>query len=174
MYLFLPGNNVNNKEWCEILRDTYPDDEKLMLYYSHWDDEGSIDWNTELDRIMTLDIPNDPIIIAKSAGCVLGLMAQKLEYLKVKAFVFIGFPYHWASNRGDDIDYLLDNLTTRSLFIQKEKDPVVGYEELNTILKSKDLKMTAIKYERVDEANDNHRYKDINYIVSEASKFINS
>lgn len=172
MYLFLPGNNKENKQWCESLRDSFDEKEKLMLFYNHWIGDGSIDWNTELDKIMGLKIEGKTYVIGKSAGCILGMKAEKLGYLDVGAYIFIGFPYYWALNRGDEVDYLLENLKTKALFIQKPKDPVIGYKELDTILKAKSLNVKTLEYKRPNERDDDHNYEDIEYLKREINKFI--
>ncbi len=41
MYLFLPGNNKGNKEWCESLKDVFEGNNQ-MIYYDHWKGEGNI------------------------------------------------------------------------------------------------------------------------------------
>jgi len=174
MHLFLPGNNKDNKRWCESLRDSFYEKDKLMLFYNHWNENGNIDWNTELDKIMGLKIQGKTYVIGKSAGCILGMKAQKLGYIDVDAYIFIGFPYYWALNRGDEVDYLLENLKTKSLFIQKTKDPVIGFEELDTILKARSINVKTLEYKRPSERDDTHDYEDIDYLNNEIRKFIMS
>ncbi len=173
MYLFLPGNNKENKQWCESLRDTFHSKEKIMIYYDHWNKGGNIDWNTELDKIVALGIKDNIVVIGKSAGCILGMKAQSLGYINVSAYIFIGFPYYWAVNRGDNVDYLLENLKTKSLFIQKPKDPVIGYEELETILKARRISNTqALEYRREGEEDNTHDYNDIPYLIDTINNFL--
>ena len=174
MYLFLPGNDKSNKQWCESLRDSFDEKDKLMFFYNHWIGGGNIDWNTELDKIIGLKIHGKTYVIGKSAGCILGLKAQKLGYIDVDAYVFIGFPYYWALNRGDEVDYLLESLKTKSLFIQKPKDPVIGYKELETILKAKALNVKTLQYKRPGERDNSHSYQDIIYLNKEIEVFFNS
>lgn len=172
MYLFLPGNNKENKQWCESLRDLFDNGNKLMLYYDHWNSKGNIDWNTELNKIMVLDVKGKTYVVGKSAGCILGLKAQKLGYIDVDRYIFIGFPYYWAKQRGDEVDYLIDNLKTKALFIQKSKDPVMGFDELDTLLKAKSLNVSTLKYERDGEEDNNHEYADIKFLKKEIDKFV--
>jgi predicted alpha/beta hydrolase family esterase len=172
MYLFLPGNNKENKQWCESLRDSFDVKNKIMLYYDHWKKEGNIDWNTELNKTIGLSNKEKVIVIGKSAGCILGMKAQSLGYIDVSAYIFIGFPYYWAVNRGDNVDYLLENLRTKSLFIQKPKDPVIGYKELSNLLKAKGINVKTLEYKREGEENDSHDYKDISYLKEQIESFI--
>lgn len=173
MYLFLPGNNKGNKEWCESLKDVFEGNNQ-MIYYDHWKGEGNINWDTELEKIKDLNIKEKVNVVGKSAGCVLGMKAHTLGYIDVNKYIFIGFPYYWAKQRGDNVDELLDNLKTDSLFIQKPHDPVIGYEELNTILRSKHLNVSTLGYERVTEPSNNHDYEDIQYLYKVISDFVNS
>lgn len=175
MYLFLPGNNKENKQWCDELKDSFKAKNNLMLYYNHWDSEGNIDWDTELNKIVGLKIKEKTYVIAKSTGCILGLKAQKLGYIDVEKYIFIGFPYYWAKQRGDEVDYLLENLNTNTLIIQKSKDPVIGYDELETIIKTKGLNnIEMLLYERNNEPNDIHHYADIKYLNSIVEEYISS
>ena len=174
MYLFLPGNDKGNKQWCESLRDSFDEKDKLMLFYNHWIGEGNIDWNTELDKIMGLKIQGKTYVIGKSAGCILGLKAQKLGYIDVDRYIFIGFPYYWAKERKDEVDYLLDNLKTPSLFIQKPKDPVMGYKELKTLLNAKSLNVKTLEYKSNGEPDSDHHYADIQYLKECIQEYLKS
>jgi len=172
MYLFLPGNSKEHKKWGESLRDSFKEDNKLMLYYDHWKGEGNIDWNTELNKIMALDIKEKIYVVGKSAGCILGMKAQKLGYIDVEKYIFIGFPYNWAKQRGDEVDYLLENLKTKSLFIQKPKDPVIGYGELVSLLKAKRTNVDTLEYIRKGEEDNTHGYEDIEYLRDVITKYV--
>ncbi len=172
MYLFLPGNNKENKQWCKSLKEAFEGNNQ-MIYYDHWDSEGNIDWNTELEKIKELDIEEEINIVGKSAGCILGMKAQELGYVKINRYIFIGFPYNWALNRGDDVNPLLSNLTKPSLFIQKPYDPVIGYEELNMLLGGYGLDISMLKYQRSSEVDTNHSYDDIPYLKSVIEAFVN-
>lgn len=174
MYLFLPGNNKENKGWCQNLRDSFNVSSKAMLYYDHWKGSGNIDWNTELNKILGLKIEGKVYVIAKSAGCILGLKADKLGYIDVEGYVFIGFPYYWAKGRGDEVDYLIDNLGKKALFIQKPKDPVIGFAELETILKAKSRNVRTLEYIRKGEPDNDHNYADIKYLQMVIQEFIKS
>ena len=54
MYIFLPGNNKENKQWCESLRDSF-EGKNEMIYYNHWNGEGNINWDIELEKIKNLN-----------------------------------------------------------------------------------------------------------------------
>ena len=74
--------------------------------------------------------------------------------------------------RGDNVDELLDNLITPTLFIQKPYDPVIGYEQLKEIIDKKGLKVSIIKYQRPMEVDNNHSYEDIQYLKKVIESFV--
>ncbi len=171
MCLFLPGNTKDHKQWCESLMNAFEGD-NTMLYYDHWKGEGNIQWDVELEKIKDLNLTEPINVVGKSAGCILGMKAQRLGYINVNKFVFIGFPYNWALNRGDNVDELLDNLITPTLFIQKPYDPVIGYEQLKEIIDKKGLNVSIIKYQRPMEVDNNHSYEDIPYLKKVIESFV--
>ena len=172
MYLFLPGNNKENKAWCELLKDSFPAQKKEMLYYDHWNGLGNIVWDTELEKIKRLGITEKTVVVGKSAGCILGMKAQNLGYLDVSCFVFIGFPYYWAINRGDNVDSLIEGLHTRTLIIQKPHDPVIGFNELRVIVEKKNSScIQMLEYRREGEDDSNHDYDDIPYLIERIQEF---
>jgi len=171
MYLFLPGNTKDHKEWCESLMNAF-EGSNTMLYYDHWKREGNIQWDVELEKIEDLNISEPINVVGKSAGCILGMKAQRLRYITVNKFVFIGFPYNWALYRGDNVDELLDTLTTPSLFIQKPYDPVIGYDQLKEIIDKKGLNVSMLKYQRPMEVDNNHNYEDIQYLQKIIESFV--
>lgn len=172
MYLFLPGNNRENREWCERLKDNFPAEKKEMIYYDHWNGMGNIVWDTELEKIRKLNISEDCFVVGKSAGCILGMKAENLNYLKVSRFVFIGFPYYWAVNRGDDVDSLLSNLDTKTLIIQKPHDPVIGFSDLKEIVKRNNCScIDMLEYMREGEVDNNHDYYDVQYLIERIEEF---
>ena len=173
MYIFLPGNNKENKQWCESLRDSF-EGKNEMIYYNHWNGEGNINWDIELEKIKNLNITEKVNIVGKSAGCILGIKALNMGYIDVNKFVFIGFPYNWALQRGDNVDELLNYLKTPSLFIQKAYDPVIGYDELVKTVINKGLDMSTLKYQRTSEVENNHNYDDVSYLKDIITDFINT
>jgi predicted alpha/beta hydrolase family esterase len=174
MYLFLPGYNPNNKRWYESLRDSFKVRDKLMLYYDHWENNKEMSWLDELEKIMVLNIQGGTTVIGKGAGCILGLKAQKEGILEVNEFVFIGFPYYWAKERESDVDFLIDNLNTKTLFIQKKKDPLIGHDELKTLLLAKSLNVETLLYERDGESDSDFNYKDVGYLKRVIENFVNN
>lgn len=160
-YLFLPGNSKNNKDWIDKLSETFPNP-KEIIHYNHWENGGdNIDFDIELERISQLENDDEYVVIAKSAACVLALMLEKERILNIKEFFFIGFPMSYIQNRKIDIEELLK--TNKPItFIQKKKDPQVGFKELKTKISNTNTRF--VLYHRGEEPNDNHHYEDTRYL----------
>jgi pimeloyl-ACP methyl ester carboxylesterase len=100
--LYLPGNTANHKEWIDKLtKDTDISLEKDILHYKHWETgDQIINFDTELERLRDLVKDDEYIVVGKSAGCALGLMAYKQKIVNAKRFIFLGFPYLWLEKLG--------------------------------------------------------------------------
>lgn len=164
-YIFFPGNSISNKEWMNTLSLEFNSRDNLVLSYTHWDKgDKQIDFNQELEKIKLLNIENDCIAICKSAGCYLSYLASKKNFLNIKKFVFIGYPYLWLENLKLNPTEALNYSNNNVLIIQKEKDPVIGYEELSKRLRENSIKGEVIKYVRKGGAIDTHHYEDTGYL----------
>ena len=171
-YIFLPGNSSHNKEWIDSLAKAFTQGDKTIIYYNHWDiEDGFIDFDFELRKIKELNITEECVAICKSAGCVLSIKAYKKTYFNIDKFIFIGFPYYWARNRGEDLEELLASIDRPTLFIQKPKDPAIPFTELKEIAEKRNMKASFIEYARVGEVCDNHNYDDIKFLQAEIEAF---
>lgn len=175
-FLYLPGNTANHKEWVDKLaKDTNSSLEKDILYYHHWDTgEQIINFNTELERLKELVQEDEYMVVGKSAGCALGLMAYKKVIVNAKRFVFLGFPYLWLENLGIDPKELLSNLDKPVLFIQKPLDPVISFNDLKDRIGDMNSLFTFLEYKREGEPDNNHGYDDAKYIGDIIVKNINN
>ena len=164
--LYLPGNTANHKEWIDKLaQDTNTALEKDILHYSHWDTgEQVINFGTELDRLGKLIKDDEYIVVGKSAGCALGLMAYKKSIINVKNFIFLGFPYLWLENLEINPKELLGNIDKQILFIQKPYDPVIPFNDLKNRVENMSNSFTFLEYKREGEEDNNNNYGDTKYI----------
>lgn len=164
--LYLPGNTATHREWVDnLVKDTNTQLGKDVLYYRHWDTgEQIINFDTELERLKELVKDDEYIVVGKSAGCALGLMAYKQGVITVKRFVFLGFPYLWLENLGIDPKELLRNIDKPILFIQKPYDPVIAFDDLKNRIGEINNLFTFLEYKREGEVNNNHGYDDTKYI----------
>lgn len=164
--LYLPGNTANHKEWVDKLaKDTDISLEKDILHYKHWETgDQIINFDTELERLRDLVKDDEYIVVGKSAGCALGLMAYKQKIVNAKRFIFLGFPYLWLEKLGIDPKELLSNIDKPVLFLQKPHDPVIGLCDLKERIVDMNNLFTFLEYKREGEADDNHGYDDTKYI----------
>lgn len=149
--------------------------DKIVFNYNHWEtNENQINFDEEVEKIKLLDIQEDCIAICKSAGCYLSYLSYKNNYLKIKKFIFIGYPYLWLGNLNLNPREALEYTSKNLLIIQKEKDPVIGYEDLTKVIKEKrNISADIIKYEKDGEANNTHNYEDTSYIMRIIEKYLN-
>ncbi|MDD3474757.1 MAG: hypothetical protein PHP08_02540 [Candidatus Dojkabacteria bacterium] len=164
-YLFLPGNSKNNKDWINKLSEEFSGP-KSVIHYDHWETgEDNIDFNIELEKISQLKNSDEYVVVAKSAGCVLALMIEKEKILNIKEFFFIGFPMSYIQNRKIDIEELLR--TNKPItFVQKMKDPQIGFEDLKKEISNIKPNTNFVLYHKEGEPDDNHYYEDTGYLYN--------
>ena len=90
---------------------------------------------------------------------------SKNNYLNIKKFIFIGYPYLWLEDLRLDPLEALKFLNDKILIIQKKKDPVIGSEELVKILNENNIQEKLIKYTRKGEPDDTHSYDDTKFLM---------
>lgn len=173
--LFLPGNSKRNKEWVnQLAKDTHTKLEKNTHYYNHWETgEETIDFDKELFNLKTTLSKDKYLVVAKSAGCALSLMAYKQGIVNVHKFIFIGYPYTWLEMLKIDPIDLLKDINQEILFIQKPLDPAIPFSELEEKMKNLKSSFRFLEYKRVGENINNHRYEDTKYIGEMITKSLN-
>ena len=164
--LYLPGNNAHNRIWIDQLaKDTNTSLEKDVLYYSHWDTgEDTINFDTELEKLKTITKDDEYLVVGKSAGCALSLMAYKQNIVNIKRFIFLGFPYLWLESLEINPKGLLSEIDKPILFIQKPLDPAISFNDLRGGIGDMNNLFAFLEYHRDEEADDNHGYDDTKYI----------
>jgi hypothetical protein len=162
--LLLPGNNPDQREWIEAVRDELAPlfQEATILYYSHWDKEDSsyIDFETELARVRELASGGAWDVVAKSAGVLLTLMAAARDVLVPEISFFLGAPFSWTQQQGMPVAELLAAFPARSIFIQQSHDPACPVTELRSILEGSG--MDGYQIEEIPGAS--HHYGDLSLI----------
>lgn len=136
--LLLPGNNPDQREWIEAVRDELLPirDAATILYYGHWEkaDAPYIDFDKELARLGEL-APSGPwIVLAKSAGVLLALMAAARGILVPQRAFFLGAPFTWTLQQGMPVAGLLEACPPRAVFVQQTNDPSCPVAELTALL----------------------------------------
>jgi len=181
--ILLPGNDPLNKKWIEEVSETFKRyfPNRKILYYKHWQPENtkeaSINFDLEIQRLkeeISSWQDREYYVFAKSAGCVLALLAMKEGFLKPVQCFFVGFPLYFARQHGYVIEDLLE-VSLKSadnnapVFIQKEFDPACHAENLKEILDGiypRGYMLNVVK-------GDNHHYEDIDKLRAYIVKIAN-
>lgn len=158
--LLLPGNSSNNKDWAYEARDALTSlfDRCVVHEYAHWTSGAAIaDIDLEIEALkQTIKGLGDYAVFAKSIGTVIAAKGIFEGVLGPGKCIFAGAPLPLIKDRDYEYTKWLAASGKPVLFIQNSHDPVAGYEELKTYLKSSEL----IGYELVELPGDTHNYND--------------
>lgn len=102
--IILPGNNVTNRTWAEVMRDHYGPqfDSVYIQEYEHWaSGEQVIDFNQELTNLKERPNPlfagDDYVLFAKSVGSLLAFVAVEERVIAPRGAVLFGIPFDLAA-----------------------------------------------------------------------------
>jgi hypothetical protein len=175
--ILLPGNSPHNKAWIEEverhLRDLFTKTD--IQYYKHWKTGESIaDTDYEISVLSEKARPlKDFVILAKSIGTFITLESIKINKIKPKKCILIGFPYKLFVEKKSlsKIEESFRALKIPVLFIQNSLDPYGSYKELVDFLKKSILK----NYKTIEFSDkDTHDYEDYNKLKSLVKEFLAS
>jgi hypothetical protein len=159
--LLLPGNNPDQREWIETVRDALLPlfTTTAILAYEHWDKEGApyVDFERELVRVPELATEGAWVVLAKSAGVLLTLMAAARNILVPELAFFLGAPFSWTARQGMPVTELLGGFPARAIFIQQTDDPGCPVDALRAVLNASGMKQYVI--EEIPGAS--HHYGDL-------------
>lgn len=130
--VLLCGQNRDNLAWLEKIGAHFASSYRIHLHmYKHWADGGEIDFNRELQRLHdAYSGLKDCIVIAKSAGGILALMAyHNGTFEHAQRIIIIGMPTAWAKTKGVDCASLIAH-DEPVRYIQATHDPKGSYESL--------------------------------------------
>lgn len=137
--LLLPGNHPDQRGWIRSVRlalnDLFAASE--VVDYTHWNDPDQLNILMEHELTRLSRFTNDDrgrVVLGKSAGAVLGILAANQGFIQPQKAVFIGLPLHFSRQKGAQIEQMLDNLEVPVLFIQQENDPVGSAADLQAML----------------------------------------
>ncbi len=105
--VILPGNNVVNRTWGEVVRDHYGPyfTSVYLAEYEHWaTGDPTIDFDVEIKKLRertTSLFSNEPtFVIAKSSGALLAYAAAEVGAVSPVGAAFFGIPFDLAETTG--------------------------------------------------------------------------
>lgn len=169
--ILFPGNSLNNKKWSEDFREYLltQNYQVFNIEYDHWQKQGTeIDINLELEKIRKLaqKIDSDYILIAKSIGSILSLIALQEKILNPSKIIILGFPLRLIKNQiitalDCTAEKLLKNVNVQTFFFQNEHDPVTSYKSLQEYLNL----INNLNFEIIMTDGDTHNYNEFNKYI---------
>lgn len=136
--VIFPGNSEANKAWADGAHEAFASEfmNRYKHYYSHWESgEPIINFDTELEKLANQVEPNEEcVVLAKSAGIILALMAISKGILRATKCVFVGLPLKMVREENLRLDQLLATHNLPTIIIQNSGDPVAAFEEVKSYI----------------------------------------
>jgi hypothetical protein len=134
--LILPGNHPSNRAWCEAYAVALQSDFKCAHFvaYSHWEHpDRAIDFSVECHNLHeVLTAKGQPsVVLAKSAGIALAVLAWQAGILLPSLSIFCGTPLNIDEEDGASLGDLLIRTDFKCIFVQQTSDPVCSYDLLS-------------------------------------------
>nr|AOO54687.1 hypothetical protein [uncultured bacterium] len=163
----LPGINQKTEKWAaNLLQEFAADDRKMTVqHYGHWDGGGDqcLNFLGEVERLQGCDID---LLIAKSLGVMIGLVACSRGIIAPQKMVLIGTPVTAFREQNIDLRQLVAGMTGTRLFIQQANDIVGSCASL------RDAVADIESVEIVEIPGDNHQYKDLKLLARHIKKLL--
>lgn len=142
--VILPGNNVVNRTWGEVVRDHYgPRFTSVYLAeYEHWaTGDPTIDFDVEIkklrERTTSLFTTEPTVIMAKSSGALLAYAAAEAGVLTPVGAAFFGIPFDLAEQTalfGPEWG-AVTSFTAPTIAFHNVADPTADYRFTLAVLK---------------------------------------
>ncbi|MBB5348462.1 hypothetical protein JWG42_08575 [Desulfoprunum benzoelyticum] len=163
----LPGINQKTEKWAtNLLKELEgPDRTMTVQHYAHWDGGGEqcLDLKGEIESLNGRDID---LLIAKSLGVMIALIACDKGIIAPKKMVLIGTPVTGFREKGLDLRQLAAGPDIPLLFIQQAQDIVGSCASLRQEISG--MKGAEI----VEIPGDNHQYKDLKLLARHIKKLL--
>jgi len=133
--VILGGNSKKNIEWLNKMSDAYSLSYKVYsIFYESWrQEEKDIDINEELIKLKKYDKEHkDYIVVAKSMGTIITLLAIKNKIINPKLIILEGIPVKYIEDRNYDLHdlFIEANNKTKVYVIQQKNDYQCSSEKL--------------------------------------------
>jgi hypothetical protein len=154
----LPGINPKTERWAANLVQEIvaPDQTFAVQRYKHWDCDECLNLPEEVERLRGMSID---LLIAKSMGVMVGLIACGKGLISPQRFVGIGTPVIAFDEDKIDLRQLVSDLAVPGLFIQQTSDIVGSCARLRQAIDG--LPMVGV----VEIPGENHQYKDLKLLA---------
>ena len=163
----LPGINQKTEKWAANLLQEFAADDRNMTvqHYGHWDGGGEqcLNFQGEVERLRGCEID---LLVAKSLGVMIGLVACSRGIIAPEKMVLIGTPVTAFREQDIDLRQLVAGLTGPRLFIQQANDIVGSCASL------RDAVSGIESVEIVEIPGDNHQYKDLKLLARHIKKLL--
>ncbi len=174
MEIFIvPGNNIKNKEWGELLKEYIAKKESttnvFLHKYAHWEKgEEMIDIEKEIERFSEkISKKKNFVVVGKSVGTMVCVEAIKRTKEVPQKTLLMGIPVTWAKENNFNIEDIFSNLFGQVVVLQNKEDPITSAKEAKIFLKEVGA-LKDIYFKEVP--GENHDYNDFKLIF----KIINS
>ena len=173
--IILPGNNISNQTWGELVRDQYGSQftSVHLVEYEHWSKgEPVIDFDVELVKLRERERPlfteGTTVVMAKSAGALLAMVAVREGVLAPQACVFFGLPFALAAEGIFQNDWsAVSSFTIPAIAFHNEQDPTADYRYTQAILAEH-----APHIELITTTADDHWYGDFSQYDAAVEKLM--
>lgn len=166
---FLPGINQKTEKWAaNLLQElSFPDSSATIQRYTHWEcaDDQCLKLENEIERLQGCAVD---LLIGKSLGTIVGILACQRKIIAPKQAIFIGTPVISFREENLDLKQLANELHIPALYIQ-QKDDIVGSsvslrEQIGSVPKAT----------LVEVPGNNHQYKDLKLVARHIKKWLES
>lgn len=165
--LFLPGMAQKTEVWAEkLMKELALENCQLTIQrYDHWDSEGDgcMRLEGEIEKMQAAKVD---LLLAKSIGAVVALMAVNRQVIKPSKVVLIGTPVLSCAEENIDLRSLAGNLAIPALYIQQKDDVVGSSGRLCTEVGKAPLATV------VEIPGNNHQYKDLKLVCRHIRKWL--
>lgn len=166
--LFLPGIAQKTEAWAEKLMQelAFTHCQLTIQRYDHWDSEGEgcMQLEREIDKLH--GAAQVDLVLAKSIGVVVALMAINRGVIRPAKVVLIGTPVLSCAEENVDLQSLAGDLAIPALYIQ-QKDDVVGSSGALCAEVGKAALATVIEV-----PGNNHQYKDLKLLCRHIHRWL--
>lgn len=163
----LPGNNPKTESWAaNLLREFEAPNIKMSIqHYKHWDSDERqfVNINGEVERLQGREID---LLIAKSAGVMIGLLAYAKRIIAPQRLIFIGTPVIGFREEKIDLRQLVSGLNVPCLFIQQTNDKAGSCVNLREEIS--DISMV----ELVEIPGADHQYSDLKLLAKRIKRWL--